>query len=215
MKESKFLILDTETTGLYEDAEIVELALIDNSGKVLIDTLVKPLGDIPEQATKVHGITTVEAKEKGRDWPSVLQELLNISTSNEYQSLVIYNESYDTRLIQQTSAFHGFDLDLGDFREKTNAWCLMKDYARFYGQRLTKPCIYTGAETGYKWQSLVNAMKQQNLPLLNAHRALADCQMTLLLANWMDQVAKHDLPHATYLKDSSHNSSPTESRLPA
>src|SRR5690606_37121994 len=36
------LILDTETTGLDADAEVVELAVIDCAGAVLLDTLVRP-----------------------------------------------------------------------------------------------------------------------------------------------------------------------------
>jgi DNA polymerase-3 subunit epsilon len=212
MKKNKFLVLDTEGTGLDKEAEIVELALIDNYGKVLINTLIKPISNIPEAATEVHGITTDEAVGNGREWTEVLEQLLGFITSGEYSQLIIYGESYDTRLIQQSSALHGFDIDLGDFRDKANTWCLMNDYARFYGERFSKT---KNDKTGYKWQSLVNACKQQNLPVLKAHRALADCQMTLVLANWMDQVSKHDLPHAIYLKGSSKNSSQTESRQSA
>ena len=50
-------ILDTETTGLYDDAEIVEISIIDENGGVLLDTLVKPLKPIPAEATAIHGIT--------------------------------------------------------------------------------------------------------------------------------------------------------------
>lgn len=38
------LILDTETTGLEEHAEIVEIAVIDYTGAVLLETLVRPDG---------------------------------------------------------------------------------------------------------------------------------------------------------------------------
>ena len=48
-------ILDTETTGLYDDAEIVEISIIDENGGVLLDTLVKPLKPIPAEATAIHG----------------------------------------------------------------------------------------------------------------------------------------------------------------
>lgn len=218
-----FLVLDTETTGLFEDAEIVEISVIDRKGKVLLDTLVKPLGEIPEQATAIHGITTAEARAKGRDWPEVLKDLLNIVQSGEYTSLQIYNSAYDLRLIEQTTKMHGFDLDIfGDFCHVANDWCVMKEYAQMFGQRLTKPCIYTGAKTGFKWQSLVNACKQQNLPVLKAHRALADCQMTLNLINFMQQVFEHDITFARF-QDSfvqtaqtataTTNSSPTIDRL--
>jgi len=51
--------LDTETTGLWrgDGAELVEVALMDETGKVWVDTLVKPEKPIPSGATAVHGIT--------------------------------------------------------------------------------------------------------------------------------------------------------------
>ena len=51
------LILDTETTGLGDDAEVVELAVIDCAGAVLLDTLVRPSGPVPAEAAAIHGIT--------------------------------------------------------------------------------------------------------------------------------------------------------------
>lgn len=41
------LILDTETTGLGDDAEIVEIAIIDQDKNVLLNSLVKPSKPIP------------------------------------------------------------------------------------------------------------------------------------------------------------------------
>lgn len=45
-----FVILDTETTGLGFDDEIVEISIIDCAGYVLLNTLVKPSKSIPEAA---------------------------------------------------------------------------------------------------------------------------------------------------------------------
>ena len=39
------LILDTETTGLGDDAEVIEVSVIDAHGQVLLDTLVRRLSD--------------------------------------------------------------------------------------------------------------------------------------------------------------------------
>ena len=44
-------ILDTETTGLDNQAEIVEISIIAQQGQVVLDTLVKPLRPIPADAT--------------------------------------------------------------------------------------------------------------------------------------------------------------------
>jgi DNA polymerase III epsilon subunit-like protein len=43
------VILDTETTGLY-DAEICEISVIDREGNVLLDTLVKPKKNYPRRS---------------------------------------------------------------------------------------------------------------------------------------------------------------------
>ena len=40
-KREDVIVLDTETTGLY-DAEICEISVLDLGGKVLFDSLVKP-----------------------------------------------------------------------------------------------------------------------------------------------------------------------------
>src|SRR5207249_12089207 len=42
VEESETLILDTETTGLDDDDEVIQLAIIDMQGNVLLDTLAKP-----------------------------------------------------------------------------------------------------------------------------------------------------------------------------
>ena len=51
------IFLDTETTGLDPRAEIVEIALIDHDGAVLLESLVKPTRPIPQDATRIHRIT--------------------------------------------------------------------------------------------------------------------------------------------------------------
>ena len=58
-KPIKFVILDTETTGLDNQAEIIEIAIITDNGDTLIDTYIKPHHRIDEysEAVRIHGIT--------------------------------------------------------------------------------------------------------------------------------------------------------------
>ncbi len=59
-KSDPWLVVDTETTGVGPDDEIVELgALVFHGGRVTDrrNVLVKPSKPIPEEATAVHGIT--------------------------------------------------------------------------------------------------------------------------------------------------------------
>lgn len=58
------IIIDTETTGLGFDAEIVEFtAICADSGKVIVNELVKPTCSIPAEATAIHGITDVDVSD--------------------------------------------------------------------------------------------------------------------------------------------------------
>jgi len=164
------LILDTETTGLGDDAEIVEIAVIDSEGRVLLDTLVKPVNPIPAEATAIHGITN-EMVQDAESWPYVYGELIGLLNKHPGSPLVIYNAEYDLRLIRQTSALHNGGwvraMPGGDER----ALCAMLVYADFWGE--------PGRYGDCKWQKLTVAAQQQGVKVEGAHRALADCKMTL------------------------------------
>lgn len=51
------VVIDTETTGLAKDSEIIELTILDKSGTVLFDSLIKPTKSIDPKAIEIHGIT--------------------------------------------------------------------------------------------------------------------------------------------------------------
>ncbi|HHH0188721.1 3'-5' exonuclease [Yersinia enterocolitica] len=159
------LILDTETTGLSGIAEIIEISIIDCTGKVLLNTLVKPRALIPGKATAIHGITNemVAAAPTWRDIHWQLMALIHTRT------LVIYNIDFDVRLIMQTMEIN----NCGFAYLELNAECAMRNYAEYYGQRDEK-------RNKFKWQSLSNAAKQQGVVIDGTpHRALSDCKTTL------------------------------------
>lgn len=49
---SDYLIIDTETTGLDNNAEVIEIAIINMHGDVLLNSLVKPTCSIPAADSK-------------------------------------------------------------------------------------------------------------------------------------------------------------------
>ena len=168
--EANALILDTETTGLGDDAEVVELALVDCAGAVLLDTLVRPSGPVPAEAAAIHGITDAMLAE-APTWSEVHDRFCDLV---EGRQVVIYSREFDTRVITQTArryglpAPQGFDLVLDPGRMH----CAMQAYAEFRGE--------WSAEKGqYRWQKLSAAAVQQGVTVTNAHRALGDCLMTL------------------------------------
>ncbi|NMG50041.1 3'-5' exonuclease [Azoarcus communis] len=168
--EANALILDTETTGLGDDAEVVELAVIDCAGVVLLDTLVRPSGPVPGEAAAIHGITDAMLAD-APTWSELHARFCDLV---EGRQVVIYNREFDVRVIRQTAhrygllAPQGFDLAL----DGSAVHCAMQAYAELHGE--------WSAEKGqYRWQKLSAAAAQQGVTVTNAHRALGDCLMTL------------------------------------
>ncbi|EJD6704594.1 3'-5' exonuclease [Serratia marcescens] len=173
------LILDTETTGLGDDAEIVEITVIDTAGKPLLNTLVKPKSVIPVSAIAIHGITN-EMVNDAPSWPEVCSELYPMISGRK---VVIYNSGYDTRVIDQTNEDWGITEHLNI--EWPTFECAMLAYAEFYGQKSDRG--------GYKWQKLTAAAEQQGVVIEGTpHRALSDCLTTLGIIKAM---AAEEFPH--------------------
>ncbi|MEG0233720.1 3'-5' exonuclease [Hafnia paralvei] len=167
--ESNRFILDTETTGLGDDAEIVEICIIDTHGFIMLNTLIKPLNPIPETATAIHGITN-EMVAYAPTWRDVHGAVGELFFKNGF---VIYNADFDIRMIEQSARLRGLGEDGFVSLAEQYAYCAMLAYAEFYGQKDER-------RGGYKWQKLTNAAEQQGVIIQgSAHRALSDCLTTL------------------------------------
>jgi DNA polymerase-3 subunit epsilon len=152
---SNWLILDTETTGLDEDAEIIQIGVTDGAGKTLMDNLLcSPFGNIPGAATAVHHITN----EMVRNAPTFLERYKELSILAAGKIVVIYNKAYDMRLIDQSIArFSSYPL-LVPLR-----WdCAMLAYSKYVGE-------WNDYRKDFKWQKLQGG----------DHSALGDCRATL------------------------------------
>ena len=154
------LFLDTETTGLDSRAEIIEVALVDAEGALLLNTLVRPTRPIPADAAAIHGISNNLVGDAPA-WAEVWPELQRLTNG---RLVGIYNAEFDVRLLRQTHAAHRL-AGAADLR----AFCIMQLYAQFRGR--------LGAYGGYRWHKLGDAGRQCRLPLPNAHRALDDARL--------------------------------------
>lgn len=153
----KVIVIDTETTGFSEEAEVIQLGAIDLEGNVLLDTLVQCQGDIPPSATAIHGITK-EMLVDAPTWPEIHDQLSKLLEAADF--VVMYNHTYDHRLMRQTAKRHGLTLP----RYRTR--CAMREYADTY---------FEG-----DWVSLSEAAHYENVDTSNikAHTAIGDCEMT-------------------------------------
>lgn len=172
---NNFIVLDTETTGLGREAEIVQIAIIDSRGKVLLDTLLKPTKPIPADATRIHGITNGQVA-TAPTMALVYPRILNVLQGRD---VIIYNADYDRRLLHQSSRAHGLSV-LWD--SVVGSWtCAMLAYAEYHGE-------WNPYYRSYKWQKLGVACQQQGISVVDAHSALADCRMTLALVRRLARV---------------------------
>lgn len=156
------LYLDTETTGLDREAEIVEIAIVDTHGEILLQSFVRPSRPIPADASAIHGIT--DAMVQGAPtWPILWQSLRGLLNGHP---LGLYNADYDLRLMQQSMTIYRLP-----WRESFNVVDVMKVYSDFRGE-------WDPYHRGKKIFRLEEAGRFFKIPLPNAHRAAADTLLT-------------------------------------
>jgi len=149
----KYIILDTETTGL-GNAEIVEIAIINLRSEILLNTLLKPFIIIPDNVIDIHGIDN-EIVENAPTFTQIYQELRVVL---EDKIAIIYNADFDVNILKYSCRLNGLDC------LHIQSDCLMLQYSQYQGT----------------WSSYFGNWKWQKLPYGN-HRALGDCQSSLRL----------------------------------
>lgn len=162
IKETKtYLVMDTETTGLKYDDEMIQLCILNESGEVLFDSLFKPARPIPLEASNVHGITN----EQVIDAPLFKDVYLKIKEIMEGKTCMIYNADFDVRIFNQTCDKYQLP------RIAITPCCVMK--------------AYTAHKKFFSWCKLSVACSNEQIKLNNAHSALGDTTATLALVKAM------------------------------
>ena len=168
LESSETLILDTETTGLEINDEVIQVGIIDLDGNVILNTLVRPTVPVTSEARSVHGITD-EVLANAPYFSDLYDTIAGLLVNRR---VLAYNADFDRRILEQTCAKYG----LQAFED--TAWdCVMEHYAGFWGER---------SKNGrYKSQSLSTACDQQGIDVHGHHDAVKDCQLTLELIKTM------------------------------
>ena len=153
------LILDTETTGRGQRAEIIEIALIDTTGRERFLSLCKPERPIPITAMRVHKITDRMVAD-AKTWVDIHMAVKKLFKQSEY--VLAWNADFDERMLRQTA--ERYELE---WKYKNKLHDLLRDYRKLRSDRL-----------GY---SLQEACGHEGVPRdeSKAHRALVDCYSVL------------------------------------
>jgi DNA polymerase III subunit epsilon len=165
--QSNAIILDTETTGLDHSAEIIQLAIIDLQGEILLDTLIRPLKPPGAGSIRIHGLTA-EQLELAPPLPAMVNQIRPLLTN---RPVIIYNAAFDLRMLVQSLQAHNLATDwIGPLR-----WdCLMELYAIYRGVRRRGD--------SYQWQPLPGG----------DHTALGDARATLRLLQLMAATSEQE-----------------------
>ena len=127
----KTVYLDAETTGLHESDEIVELAIIDDDGKILLNTLVKPIVHTYwPKAQRVHGISPRDV----RNSPTQKQISDKIRDAVKDARVVIYNAPYDSQYLPELEVAKEIRCAMREFAEwNKSKWLNLTNATKIVG----------------------------------------------------------------------------------
>ncbi|MFW6246898.1 MAG: exonuclease domain-containing protein [bacterium] len=176
-----YLFFDVETTGKpkkynasYKDIDnwprLVQLAFIvydENKNPVWeVDHIIKPDNYlIPEDSSRIHGITTERALKEGIDLETALGDFIKALTMSTY--LIAHNIKFDNTVI--ASELYRNNIKLKLEKPKTKI-CTMNESTNF--------CAIP-SKWGFKWPKLSEVhIKLFGEDFEDAHNALADIRAT-------------------------------------
>ena len=152
------LLVDTETTGLGDKAEVIEIAAIDTVGNLRLSVLSMPEGRISSGASRVNGLTRETLKAEGaRPWPELHEQVKSVLESASI--VAAWNAPFDVRMLNQTTERHGLSnirVEIAD---------LLRAYRRFRPDGRHR-LVDAVKREGAKWSG-------------ESHRAEADCRAML------------------------------------
>lgn len=172
--ENEWMILDTETTGISRDADILEFAAVTPSGRPLADCLIRPVGRIPQNISALTGITNEMVMGAPRFVFAYSDQLQPLLTTRR---VLAYNVSFDVRLLRSNIQRH-----CRREWQPVGQDCLMRAYAAYRGERFPAGHSMAGRVRPH---TLENACRQMSLRHDDAHRALNDCIVSAQLLQAM------------------------------
>lgn len=165
---SRIICLDTETTGLDGTDEVLELAIVDGTGRILFDHRFKPDHVLcwPE-AEAIHHISPEDLAEE-KPLAFYYEELLEIFS--KARIIMGYNIRYDLRMLRQSG------IDFPNVLPGRTVGVL--DIMPLAAPILNEP----GRYKKYKWQKLTAVADYYHYKWTGtAHGAMADTMATLFI----------------------------------
>jgi DNA polymerase-3 subunit epsilon len=152
----RIAFVDTETTGKPPASHMIKIAVIDESGHVLLDTLINPEVLIPAESSQIPGIHDADVA-NAPSWHDVHANYIQVM---EGRQVVAYNKAFDRPARDASCRRYGLPLPGGVWR------CAMLAYSYFIGE-------INSVHGDYRWHKLIAANEFLRVDSAG-HRALAD-----------------------------------------
>lgn len=169
-----WIVLDLESTGFHKTAEVIELVIVDHTGTILLNTLIKPQGVSHPMALAAHGIRSYDTKDAPlfRDiWETLLPFI-------DGKEMISYSVAFDLRILMQSAAIYGLSFPVVSTR------CLMNAYARY-----CRPYLHPEQ---YKPYPLWAACEHLGIEDKRFHRAETDTLVAFQLLQALIQQAQEE-----------------------
>lgn len=174
-----WVALDTETTGLGETDQIVEIAIVASDGYPLLNERIRPGVGIAPEAQQVHGIS-MEALAQAPQWPDIASR---VQQTLEDRKIIIFNAGFDLRMMCQT--IEAFTDPYMDNPESAAGWLTRLDVSC----AMNAAAARLGATNAYGTISMADAVTLAGVEWQGpAHSALGDAMTTAAL--W-GELAEH------------------------
>lgn len=164
-------VLDTETTGLSENDQVIEICICDKWGKIHVDQRVCPSVPIDPGAEAVHGIT-IESLESCPKWPDIIESIKTLISGG---TVVTFNADFDMSMLRRTCQAFGVD---DGWLDTINIKCAMALAVQAYGATNRYGTISLADATwkaGVSWSGDAHSAKSDTLATLDLITALYRC----------------------------------------
>lgn len=153
---------DTETTGLSQFDEIIEIGAVDGNGYPLLDELIRPssltkVNQTIQELTSITPAMLVDAP----TFPALYPQILDALSGKIW---LIYNANFDASMLDNVCLRHG----LKPIRPLA-VYCVMERFAEWHGE-------WNGSR--FMSKKLTEACEILEIQLANAHRAIDDAFAT-------------------------------------
>ncbi|MFY7069041.1 exonuclease domain-containing protein [Nocardiopsis changdeensis] len=181
-RDPNAVVLDTETTSKAERGRVVEVAVLDITGRELLRTRVNPDVPIEAEAAAVHGITAAQLADAPRF--SDVADALTLAVAG--RRVICWNAPFDRRVLAGEYARLLGDDEAGEAWAARARWeCAMRRHAAWHGTW----CPDRAAWTWHKLSAVGAA----------DHTAAGDCRAVVRvladMARSAEQAGPGPVPH--------------------